>query len=277
MPIGIWLVGLLTYPLLWSIALAAPQGHLPNFKTLILFAVGAIPFRCAACTINEILDSDIDRLIERTKSRPIACGAVTPFQGLCFFGLEILLGLAILLPALNTCSRLLGIPFLFLTCTYPLMKRITYWPQAYLGLNFNWGALLGWAAVKGSLDLKIVLPLYIGGVFWTLVYDTIYAHQDREEDMQVGVKSTALLFGNSTKTWTTGFAIACIASLALSGYNARIGWPFYVSLIAASGQLGWQIWTVDLSSGDDCKSKFVSNKWFAGIVFSGILIGRLLP
>ncbi|PQP94376.1 4-hydroxybenzoate polyprenyltransferase mitochondrial isoform X1 [Prunus yedoensis var. nudiflora] len=201
------------------------------------------------------------------------------------------------------------------------MKRLTFWPQAYLGLTFNWGALLGWAAVKGSIDPAIVLPLYLSGVCWTLVYDTIYAHQDKEDDLKVGVKSTALRFGDSTKEWITGFGIMCISSLALSGYNAEIGfvssfifvlfflfinnyfffyhywkfnpilfpsatsshqsfnygagWPYYAFLAAASGQLAWQIWTADLSSRVDCNRKFVSNKWFGAIIFSGILFGKL--
>lgn len=172
-------------------------------------------------------------------------------------------------------SRILGASSLLLVFSYPLMKRITFWPQAFLGLTFNWGALLGWSAVRGSLDPAVVLPLYLSGVFWTLVYDTIYAHQDKEDDKIVGVKSTALRFGDSTKNWVSGFGVACISSLALSGFNANLGLPYYVFLAAASGQLAWQIWTVDIYSGADCSRKFVSNKWFGAIVFSGILVGRL--
>ncbi|KAB1201115.1 4-hydroxybenzoate polyprenyltransferase, mitochondrial [Morella rubra] len=137
------------------------------------------------------------------------------------------------------------------------MKRLTFWPQAYLGLTFNWGALLGWAAVKGTLEPAVVFPLYLSGVFWTLVYDTIYAHQDKEDDLKVGVKSTALRFGDSSKEWITGFGIACISNLAISGFNAGIGWPYYAFLAAASGQLAWQILTVDLSYRADCNRKCV--------------------
>ncbi|OMP11634.1 UbiA prenyltransferase family, partial [Corchorus capsularis] len=124
-------------------------------------------------------------------------------------------------------------------------------PQAYLGFTFNWGALFGWYAIKGGLQPSIVLPLYLSGVFWTLVYDTIYAHQDKEDDIK-GVKSTALKFGDSTKEWTSGFVVACISCLALSGYNAAIGWPYYAFLAAASAQLTWQIGTTNLSSPADC-------------------------
>ncbi|XP_008221042.1 PREDICTED: 4-hydroxybenzoate polyprenyltransferase, mitochondrial-like isoform X2 [Prunus mume] len=315
-PIGTWL---LAWPCMWSITLAASPGHLPDIKMMTLFGCGALLLRGAGCTINDLLDRDIDTMVERTKLRPVASGLLTPFKGLCFLGFQLLLGLGILLQ-LNNYSRILGASSLLLVFSYPLMKRLTFWPQAYLGLTFNWGALLGWAAVKGSIDPAIVLPLYLSGVCWTLVYDTIYAHQDKEDDLKVGVKSTALRFGDSTKEWITGFGIMCISSLAVSGYNAEIGfvasfififylfyfsnfffyrywnfnpiiftyaayshqsfnhgagWPYYAFLAAASGQLAWQIWTADLSSRVDCNRKFVSNKWFGAIIFSGILFGKL--
>lgn len=154
------------------------------------------------------------------------------------------------------------------------MKRFTFWPQAFLGLTINWGALLGWAAVKGSLEPAVVLPLYLSGVCWTLVYDTIYAHQDKEDDVKVGVKSTALRFGDNTKLWLTGFGTASMGLLTLSGLSADLGWQYYASLVAASGHLGWQIGTADLSSRTDCSKKFVSNKWFGAIIFSGVVLGR---
>lgn len=270
-PIGTWL---LAWPCMWSITLAAPPGNLPDIKMLLLFGCGSFLLRGAGCTVNDLLDRDIDTAVERTKLRPIASGTLTPFQGLSFLGFQLLMGLGILLQ-LNNFSRVLGASSLLLVFTYPLMKRLTFWPQAYLGLTFNWGALLGWSAVLGSLDPTIILPLYSSGVFWTLVYDTIYAHQDKEDDLKVGVKSTALRFGDLTKNWITGFGLACTSGLALSGYNADIGWPFYPFLMAASGQLAWQIWTVDLSSRADCNKKFVSNKWFGALVFSGILFGKL--
>ncbi|KAL6284774.1 hypothetical protein ACE6H2_015703 [Prunus campanulata] len=248
----------------WSITLAASPGHLPDIKMMTLFGCGALLLRGAGCTINDLLDRDIDTMVERTKLRPVASGLLTPFQGICFLGFQLLLGLGILLQ-LNNYSRVLGASSLLLVFSYPLMKRLTFWPQAYLGLTFNWGALLGWAAVKGSIDPAIVLPLYLSGVCWTLVYDTIYAHQDKEDDLKVGVKSTALRFGDSTKEWITGFGIMCISSLALSGYNAEIGWPYYAFLAAASGQLAWQIWTADLSSRVDCNRNLPQHlllSWF---------------
>ncbi|XP_078446071.1 polyprenyltransferase 1 isoform X1 [Wolffia australiana] len=270
-PIGTWL---LAWPCAWSITIAATPGNFPDFKTLALFGCGAMLLRGAGCTVNDLLDRDIDNKVERTRSRPIASGLLTPFQGISFLGFQLLLGLGILLQ-LNDFSRILGASSLLLVFSYPLMKRFTFWPQAFLGLTFNWGALLGWVAIKGTLDPAIVLPLYTAGVFWTLVYDTIYAHQDKEDDLKVGVKSTALRFGDLTKNWITGFGAACITSLALSGYNADLEWPYYVFLAFATGQLGWQIWTVDLSDRADCNRKFVSNKWFGALVFSGTLLGRL--
>ncbi|XVE49884.1 hypothetical protein DITRI_Ditri01bG0118000 [Diplodiscus trichospermus] len=217
--IGTWL---LLWPLAWSVTLAASPGSHPDLKTLALFACAAPLLRGAACTINDILDRDIDRMVERTKLRPIASGAVKPLAGLCFFAFQLLLSHGILLQLPNY-STIYEASFIFLISTYPLMKRLTYWAQAYLGFTFNWGALFGWYAINGSLQPSIVFPLYMAGIFWTLVYDTIYAHQDKEDDIKVGVKSTALKFGDSTKEWTTGFAIACVASLALTGYNAAIG------------------------------------------------------
>ncbi|KAF0900197.1 hypothetical protein E2562_027554 [Oryza meyeriana var. granulata] len=228
-PIGTWL---LAWPCFWSITMAAMPGELPDMRMLALFGCGAVLLRGAGCTVNDLLDRDIDNKVERTKSRPFASGVLTPMQGVGFLGFQLLLGLGILLQ-LNNYSRTLGASSLLLVFSYPLMKRFIFWPQAYLGLTFNWGALLGWAAIKESLDPAIILPLYTAGICWTLVYDTIYAHQDKEDDLKVGVKSTALRFGDSTKHWISGFGAACIGSLALSGYSADLG---CMALLSFSGR-----------------------------------------
>nr|KYP72999.1 hypothetical protein KK1_005606 [Cajanus cajan] len=295
-PIGTWL---LLWPCMWSISLAATPGQLPDFKMMALFGCGALLLRGAGCTVNDLLDRDIDTMyfflsaliligdieivilcckliVERTKLRPVASGLLTPFQGLCFLGFQLLLGLGILLQlnnyrkltTPNTFDIFIGLNTPYFGCLILVARLlISSHEEVYI---------LGWAAVKGSLDPSVVLPLYASGVFWTLVYDTIYAHQDKEDDLKVGVKSTALRFGDSTKEWISGFGIACLGGLAVSGFNAEIvGWPYYASLAAASGHLGWQIWTVDLSSRADCNRKFVSNKWFGAIIFGGILAGRL--
>ncbi|KAL3512855.1 hypothetical protein ACH5RR_025572 [Cinchona calisaya] len=271
-PIGTWLFG---WPCMWSLALTANPGSLPDAKMLAFFFFVSFLSRNIACTINDYFDKDFDAMVARTKRRPIASGAITGFQALLFLGIQVLATYGLLFPV-NELSRLLWVSSLPLIFTYPLMKRITYWPQAHLGLTANWGALYSWAAVKGSLDPAIVFPLLAAAFFWTLEVDTIYAHQDKEDDVKAGVKSTALLFGDSTKLWTSAFGLAAVGLYLLAGFNSNIGWPFYLLMIAASGQIAWQIWAVDLSDPADCARKFLSNKWFGGIVFSAILLGRLV-
>ncbi|KAL3522188.1 hypothetical protein ACH5RR_015022, partial [Cinchona calisaya] len=217
-PIGTWLVA---WPCLWSLAFAANPGTLPDLGMLAFFFLVSFMTRNIGCTINDFFDKDFDAQVERTKRRPVASGTITDSQALCFLAIQLLIGYVTFLP-INELSRLLWVSSLPLIFTYPLMKRITYWPQAHLGLAINWGALYSWAAVKGSLDETIVFPLFTACFFWTLEYDTIYAHQDKEDDVKVGVKSTALLFGDSTKIWTTGFGVASVSSLLVAGINSNI-------------------------------------------------------
>ena len=174
-PIGTWL---LLWPCCWSIGMVAPPGGLPDMWMLSKFALGAVVMRGAGCTINDMWDKDIDSKVERTRTRPLAAGAITPFQAAGFLGLQLTAGLGVL-ASLNTYSILLGASSLGLVVMYPLMKRVTHFPQLVLGLTFNWGALLGASAVLGYTPWEICLPLYCGSVFWTLTYDTIYAHQDK--------------------------------------------------------------------------------------------------
>ncbi|CAI9112583.1 OLC1v1013050C3 [Oldenlandia corymbosa var. corymbosa] len=270
-PIGTFLFG---WPCMWSLALAAEPGMFPDWKMLAFFFFISFWSRNIACTINDYFDKDFDSKVERTKRRPIASGAISGLQALIFLAAQLVLGYAFMLPV-NELSRLLWVSSLPLIFTYPLMKRITYWPQAHLGLTANWGALYSWAAIKGTLHPGIVFPLLIGCFFWTLEVDTIYAHQDKTDDVKVGVKSTALLLGDTTKLWTSVFGIASVASFALSGFNANIGWPFYALMVPAAAQIAWQIWAVDLENPADCGRKFRSNKYFGAIVFFAILLGRL--
>ncbi|XP_022800728.1 4-hydroxybenzoate polyprenyltransferase, mitochondrial-like isoform X2 [Stylophora pistillata] len=236
-PIGTWLLYL---PCTWSIALAAPAGSLPDLKLLTLFGVGSLVMRGAGCTINDMWDVDFDKKVTRTISRPLAAGSLTRFQALVFLGAQLSLGLSILL-SLNNYSIILGAASLGLVVTYPLMKRITYWPQAFLGMTFNWGALLGYAAVQGSCDWSVCLPLYVAGINWTLIYDTIYAHQDKDDDVLIGVKSTALLFGDQTKPWLTRFSVVMLSSLVLAGMNSDQTWPYYLGLGSVASHLAWQM------------------------------------
>ncbi|ERE88254.1 protoheme IX farnesyltransferase [Cricetulus griseus] len=172
-PIGTWLLYL---PCTWSIGLAAEPGCFPDWYMLSLFGTGAILMRGAGCTINDMWDRDFDKKVMRTANRPIAAGDISTFQSFVFLGGQLTLALGVLL-CLNYYSIAMGAASLLLVVTYPLMKRITFWPQLALGLTFNWGALLGWSAIKGSCDPAVCLPLYFSGVMWTLIYDTIYAHQ----------------------------------------------------------------------------------------------------
>ncbi|KAG0254076.1 Para-hydroxybenzoate--polyprenyltransferase, mitochondrial precursor (PHB:polyprenyltransferase) [Actinomortierella ambigua] len=269
-PIGTWL---LYWPCAWSITMASYSAQLPlssTLYTMALFGTGAVIMRGAGCTINDMWDRDIDKKVERTKVRPLASGAVTPKQAIAFLGLQLSAGLAVL-TQLNMYSILLGASSLSLVVTYPAMKRITYWPQVVLGLAYNWGALLGSSAMLGACNWPVALPLYASGVCWTLVYDTIYAHQDKRDDIKIGVKSTALRFGENTPAYLTAFSAGTISMLALSGYMNDQGPLFYaLSVGGAAAHLAWQLRTVNYNNPADCWSKFASNKWTGALIFSGI-------
>jgi 4-hydroxybenzoate polyprenyltransferase len=268
-PIGTWL---LLLPGWWSIALAA-RGW-PDPRLLFLFGIGAVVMRGAGCTFNDIVDRDFDGQVARTAARPIPSGAVTPRQAVLFLGLQLLVGFFILLQ-FNTTSVLLGAASLVLVFTYPFMKRITYWPQAWLGLTFNWGALLGWAAAGGGVHPAPVL-LYLAGIFWTLGYDTIYAHQDKQDDALIGVRSTALRLGATTPSWLVGFYVLAMLLLVLAGWQAGLSWPFYPLLATAGVQLAWQMRTLDIDDPADCLEKFKSNRIFGWLAMIAIVGGKLL-
>ncbi|XP_037536834.1 4-hydroxybenzoate polyprenyltransferase, mitochondrial [Nematolebias whitei] len=270
-PIGTWLLYL---PCTWSIALAAEPGCLPDLGLLALFGTGALLMRGAGCTINDMWDKNFDKQVSRTASRPIAAGQISRMQAVVFLGGQLSLALGVLL-CLNYYSIALGASSLILVITYPLMKRITYWPQFVLGLTFNWGALLGWSAVKGSCDWSVCLPLYFSGVMWTLIYDTIYAHQDKDDDLKVGVKSTALKFQEQTKLWLSGFTLAMMAGLVVAGVNAEQTLPYYAALTTVAGHLTHQIYKVDINRADDCWKQFSSNRNLGLLLFLGIVAGNL--
>ena len=266
-PIGTWL---LLWPGLWSVALAAPA--LPDVRLLALFAAGALVMRSAGCVYNDIVDRDFDARVARTESRPIASGVISVKTAMAFLVLLLVLGLVILLN-LNTFAIILGAASLVLVFTYPFMKRITYWPQAFLGLTFNWGALLGWAAVEGGLAWPAGL-LYAGGIAWTLGYDTIYAHQDKEDDALIGVKSSALALGERTRLWISVFYLLAIAGFAAAGALANIAWPFYAGLGVAALLFVWQAGTLKINEPGDCLAKFKLNFWVGAVLFAGIVAAR---
>jgi len=274
-PIGTWL---LLFPCWWGLSLAAfpnpdPLWLLPAWAAL--FAVGAVVMRGAGCTYNDIVDRDFDARVARTALRPIPSGQVSVRSAVLFLAAQLLVGLLILL-AFNRVTILLGVLSLALVFTYPLMKRVTYWPQAVLGLTFNWGALMGWTAVTGALH-PAALALYAGGIAWTLHYDTIYAHQDKEDDALIGVKSTALKFGGRTKHWLWGFSAAAVILFGLALWSAGLGWPAALAIAAVAAHLAWQILRVDLDDPKDCLAKFHANRWIGWILLGGILSGQALP
>ncbi|EPB69571.1 putative 4-hydroxybenzoate polyprenyl transferase [Ancylostoma ceylanicum] len=216
----------------------------------MLFGVGSVLMRGAGCVINDLWDKDFDKRVERTKMRPLACGSLTERQAIYFLS-----GL--------------------LSTSLAVLMQLNWFRFLAAGLTFNWGALLGWSAIQGSLS-SVPIALYLAALQWTLLYDTIYAHQDKADDIMIGVKSTALRFGENTKLWLTGFGSAAVAGLGLAGHLADQTWPYYVALAATSMQLGWQIGTLNIDDSSDCWKKFRSNSWLGAILFAGIVAGNLL-
>jgi 4-hydroxybenzoate polyprenyltransferase len=273
-PIGAWL---LLFPCWWSQALAeAGLGHaVPNVWFLLLFLVGAFVMRGAGCTHNDIVDRDYDKRVARTASRPIPSGRVSVLQAFMFAALLSLVGLAVLVQ-FNRFTIGLGIASLALVAVYPFAKRHTHWAQLVLGLTFKWGALVGWAAVMGSLGAP-ALALYAGSVAWTIGYDTIYAHQDKEDDSLLDLKSTALLFGSQTPIWVGGFyGVAWIAwtiAVYLAGAFSVIS---MTALALVAAQMAWQVATLDIASPDNCLARFKSNRFVGWLFFLGLVLHMLL-
>jgi len=268
-----WL--LLYWPCTWSIALASMAGELPNFEMLGLFGLGAIMMRGAGCTINDMWDKDIDKKVERTKQRPLVIKSLSMFDAWVFLAGQLGLGLLVLLQ-LNLYTIMVGASSLVLVTVYPLMKRITYWPQFVLGLTFNWGALLGWSAIHSSIDFTACLPLYAAGVAWTLFYDTIYGLQDRKDDSKYDILSTAILFGSKSKFWLSYFATTSLGCLITCGINTGQTWPYYLAVSVAGVHMFNQVHTLDINNSNDCGKKFVSNNHVGWIMFLGIALSTLL-
>lgn len=268
-PIGIWLLML---PCWWGAALAAPGW--PNVVHLLLFALGATLMRGAGCTLNDIVDRKFDSKVARTASRPLPSGAVSVRQAIVFMVALCVAAFFILLQ-FNLFTIVLASVSLLLVAIYPFAKRVTNWPQAVLGLTFNWGALVGWSAQRGELDWPAI-ALYLAGLFWTLGYDTIYAHQDKEDDLIVGVKSTALALGKATRPWLVGFYTASGALLLLAGWLASLSIAFYGAMAAVLAHLAWQVARVDLDNPKDCLAVFKANQTTGLLVFVAIVLGQVL-
>lgn len=272
-PIGSWL---LLMPCWWSAALAAGVAQdlhqLP--WSVVLFFVGAFVMRGAGCTWNDITDRDLDAKVERTRSRPIPAGQVSVKQAAVFLVLQALVGLVILVQ-FNSFAIATGIASLLIVAAYPFMKRITYWPQIVLGLAFSWGALMGFAVQFGRLDPAAFL-LYAGAISWVIGYDTIYAHQDTEDDALIGIKSTALLFGARTQAALLAFYGLAVLLIGAALASAGAQWPAWLGLAAFTAHLAWQIVRVDIRDSALCLRVFKSNRDAGLLLFAGLLVDAWL-
>jgi 4-hydroxybenzoate polyprenyltransferase len=272
-PIGSWL---LLMPCWWSAALAAGSigdiGQLPLI--IALFFVGAFAMRGAGCTWNDITDRDLDALVERTRSRPIPAGQVSVPQAAAFLVVQALVGLAVLLQ-FNRFAVMTGIASLIIVAVYPFMKRITWWPQIVLGLAFSWGALMGFAVTLGRIDAT-ALALYAGSIAWVIGYDTIYAHQDAEDDALIGVKSTALLFGARTRPALVVFYALAVALIGVALKLAGVGFPAWIGLAAFASHLAWQIWRLRIDDPALCLRIFHSNRDAGLLLLAGLLVDAVM-
>jgi 4-hydroxybenzoate polyprenyltransferase len=275
-PIGTWL---LFWPCVFGLLLGAAaderrflQWHDVYF--VVLFGIGALVMRGAGCTFNDIVDRKIDAQVARTRARPIPSGAVSVSGAVVFLILQCLIGLAVLLQ-FNWFAVGLGAASLLLVAAYPFMKRITWWPQAWLGLTFNWGALLGFAAQTGRLDVADGM-LYAGLFFWTLGYDTIYALQDKADDELIGVKSTARLFGAAARRWVLRFYAVGFTLILAVGFTEHTGWPFAFAMLLAGAHLLWQVKRLNIDDPANCLIVFRSNRETGALIALAFLLASWL-
>ncbi len=266
-PIGSWL---LLLPCWWSVGLAGMhEGRLPSLWHIVLFFIGAFAMRGAGCTWNDLVDRDLDAKVERTRSRPIPSRQVTVAQATMFMLAQALVGLAVLLQ-FNRFTVMCGFASLLVVAVYPFMKRITYWPQIVLGLAFSWGALMGWPAAFGRLDWPAIV-LYLGSISWVIGYDTIYAHQDREDDLMIGIKSTALLFKENTRPMLAAFYAGAVLLIGAAGLMAGGGIIFVIGLLAFAAHLALQVSRLDIDDPAHCLMLFKSNR-DAGLILFGAML-----
>ncbi len=272
-PIGWWL---LLWPCWWSAALAARAAGnaVPDLYHLLLFLIGAIAIRGAGCTYNDIIDRDLDAQVARTRSRPIPSGQVSLTRARIFLLALLTVGLLTLVQ-FNTFTIILGAASLPVIAIYPFAKRVTNWPQVVLGFAFSWGALMGWAAAFDRLDWPPVL-LYAGGIAWTIGYDTIYAHQDREDDAVIGIRSTARLFGSRTKLLLVGFYGGATVLFAIAVVMVGGGPVALAGLGLGALHLAWQVTTLDAGDAEGCLIRFRANRDYGWIVFAGLVADSLV-
>ena len=267
-PIGSWL---LLMPCWWSVGLAGMRvEQFPSLWHVVLFFIGAFAMRGAGCTWNDLVDRNLDRLVERTRSRPIPSGQVTVAEATAFMVAQALIGFLVLIQ-FNRFTVFTGLASLLVVAIYPFMKRITYWPQIVLGLAFSYGALMGWPAAFGRLDWPAIV-LYAGSISWVIGYDTIYAHQDREDDLLIGIKSTALLFGENTRPMLAAFYSGAVVLIGIAGLTAGGRLIFVLGLIAFAAHLAWQVVRLDINDSAHCLKLFKSNRDAGLILFGAMLL-----
>ena len=273
-PIGFML---LFWPCAWGLTLAYDFSENLNnyFYFLILFFLGSVLMRSAGCIVNDILDRKFDAKVFRTKKRPIASGKISIIQAvlysivLCFIALLVLLNF-------NLITIILALVSMPLAFTYPLMKRFTYWPQLFLGITFNYGLILGWTAVSGEIEIATIM-FYIGAIFWTLGYDTIYGYQDIKDDEIIGLKSTSIKFKGSEKKFLITCYFILVLSLILGGYFSEFGLFYFIFLIIPSIHIIlYQMRIFDQNNPDKCLRIFKSNNYFGLIILLNILIGKIV-
>jgi 4-hydroxybenzoate polyprenyltransferase len=271
-PIGAWL---LYWPCVFGLCLgAAAQGEtLPNLLYVVLTGIGAVVMRGAGCTYNDIVDREYDARVARTRNRPIPSGAVSVKQAWAFAVALSLVGFVVLL-SFNRFAIFVGAASLFLVACYPFMKRITWWPQAWLGLTFNWGVPFGFAAATGTLTLPAYV-FYAGCFFWTLGYDTIYAHQDKEDDVLIGVKSSAIRLGQRSKPYLYFFYTVALVLMLAGGVMAGLGIVFATALLVAAAHLFWQVRTLDIERPLLCLKLFKANRDSGALIAAALLLGMM--
>jgi len=263
-PIGIFL---LLFPCLLGITIASDQINLEIFT---LFTLGAITMRSAGCIINDIVDRNLDKKTVRTKDRPLANEQLTLKEAYYFLLFLLIIGLLILIK-LNQIVIILGLAIIPLIVLYPYMKRITHFPQLFLGIIFNWGVLMGYASIKNTLDPEIFF-LYAACIFWTIGYDTIYAHQDKKTDVKIGIKSTAILFGKKTKLCLCMLYLLMILNLVSTGIVFQLTSSFYLITTVIFLHLMWQIYTLEINDPKNCLSRFKSNRWVGLAMLAAIIL-----
>ncbi len=268
-PIGIFL---LLWPVLWAL-LVASEGQ-PDPRVLLIFVLGVILMRSAGCVINDYADRDIDRHVSRTQNRPLTTGRVTIKEAMLLFAL-LALGALLLVLQLNRLTILLSIVGAFLAVSYPFMKRFTYLPQVYLGVAFGWAVPMAFAAELNTVP-PIAWLMFLATVLWATAYDTMYAMVDRMDDIALGVKSTAILFGDSDRQiigLIQGMLLVC---LVMIGYQAELGWVYYLGVCAAAALAGYQQYLIRFREREACFRAFLNNNWFGAVVFLGILLDYML-